>query len=28
VTAVTAALINPAYAKEALKRDQAAGPVR
>ena len=28
VSAVTAALINPAYAKEALKRDQAAGPVR
>jgi sulfonate transport system substrate-binding protein len=28
VTAVTAALINPAYAKEALKRDQATGPVR
>jgi sulfonate transport system substrate-binding protein len=28
VKAVTDALVNPAYAKEALKRDQAAGPVR
>jgi sulfonate transport system substrate-binding protein len=28
VKATTDALINPAYAKEALKREQAAGPVR
>jgi sulfonate transport system substrate-binding protein len=28
VKAVTDSLINPAYAKEALKREQAAGPVR
>src|SRR5262249_6648962 len=28
VKAATDALINPAYVKEALKREQAAGPVR